>query len=409
MRRGRCRLETGLVVVALVLIQAVVAPHPADAARTSFNPAIRLLALYSENVDLVGNTGESDTSLRLAIDLPLVRETQRTSWTLAYTPHIEQFDRRTDLDNVAHRFGLRARHQVDRRSSLGFDASYSLSEDQGQFEDPAFSDLVLVNRVERRYLESRLEYEQRGRSLDWSVGGTFTDSSFDEIAEVGAPVADLEDRTRVAAFVEGLRRGSRGVGVGFSVEIQQTDLERSGDETAYLLGALIGGSIEDRYRWRLRVGAFRRSGDTVDATGATSEEGVHFNFEATREARRHRLRLRASHAPASGGALSGTSTDTRLGLSTSVPFADDWSWQLGIAGKRRDPTDPTRMTVESFTLGTGLAWDLQRLLSLEARIDHVEQNSADPTRKASYARGSFGLVLYPLGRARISGNDADAD
>ena len=128
--------------------------------------------------------------------------------------------------------------------------------------------------------------------------------------------------------------------------------------------------------------------------------GAQGTLRLTRAFRRSSLSIFAAHIPTSGGARIGTSTNSYFGVSYGNRTSRDWIWGLHTRVARREPSDPKRPIVYSFSAGFTVSRRLGQLMGIGLRANYIKQTGDRAVSEGLYLRGGLGLVWYPLGRGR---------
>ena len=192
-------------------------PIPSVAQRTTFDPQVALGIRYTDNVAFVGEEDASDSVLRFALTLPVVRQTKKSSFSFTYSPYIVRHQDFGELDHDGHRLSLGLAHQPSPRSSLEVNASYARTQEQGDPESLDDADLFAARRTDRERASLDLAFRsQLRRRWTWSGSVGFSEWQFDEISgfEGEEPLTDLEDRMGLTGSVELSREFSRRASVG---------------------------------------------------------------------------------------------------------------------------------------------------------------------------------------------------
>ncbi len=186
---------------------------------------------------------------------------------------------------------------------------------------------------------------------------------------------------------------SKATSLGLAYRYNHFDLELSGEEDHHALGLSIGHQIGRLRKLDAFVGAFDGSGDRVGA----DRSGLSAQISFEQMLRAVRLAVYAGHAPSSGGSLSGTSTDTNIGISLASIRARNWTWFTSASYSRRDSSIPGAATLDTLGLGAEIARRLTAKLALSLSASYFEQSGDDPALDAEVNRVGLGLIWYPRG------------
>lgn len=399
MRRAR----SGWSSVAVLALVACL-PEPASAQRTTFRPVITLGAFYIDNVFYVdpeeaGGRDTSSTGVLVSVALPLDVKMKRSELSLVYVPRFESFSDFSDLDNLSHRLYLGLNYRPNARRGLVLTSRYVSSADQADPESVEESPLFLTRRVRRDGGTVDLAFTQQLRSrFGLRMGLGASSWSFEEISGVrqGPPGSQIEDRTDLGASFGLARSFKRGHSLGFSYRYRRFDLDVSGQQDVHGLSLTYGVEIGERSQTSFSMGCFWREGE---------ESGSNCNLQGTlrldRTIGRLWLSLAATHVPSSGDVGLGTSTNSVVALSLGGDQLTWWNWGLWTRYARRDPDNPGQPKLDTVSVGGSIGRSFSRVVGLRLTGSFADQTSDTGAQEGSYYRVGIGVVLHPLGRARL--------
>ena len=208
--------------------------------KTTFDPTITFGYLRTDDVNLGESGKDSDTVLRLGLELPVNRELRRGSMEFSYRPHIDAYQEFDQLDTVSHELNFSLDLTPTKSSALGLRAGYIDGIEQADAARAEDADLFLAGVTDRQLGRVEIDYGRRlGGQWDWSISGRLAEASFDRIEGFDpGQRGGVEDRTEFGGAFGIARRFSRNVSFGFSYGQREFELDQSGKETTRLLSAL---------------------------------------------------------------------------------------------------------------------------------------------------------------------------
>lgn len=380
---------------ALLLVAAGAGLARAD--KTVFNPSIALGSGYTDNVTLQDGA-DSDRVDTLEVTFPWERETRRARFRAQYQPTFYRYRDAEALDRDDHRFDMNWSSQLNRRTRASLFGSYSQTLEQGTPFLPDDPDLYLTPRAERRRARVvlRLSRQQTERwGWDADLSGYALEQ--DVVEDLAPPGTVLEDRSTLGASLRGRYRLSSRSQVGARYGFSRFDLDQSGEEDAHRMAFTYIREVARRLELEVAVGAFRSTGTAAgvdeERTGATVEVFL------TRSLKDWTARLDVAHEPSAGGSLDGTATRTSVGLLLrSSGRAARWIWRFAPRIARRDPTDETLPTLDTYGVRAQLERKIGWRYGVRASGDWFDQEDRDAVTNVT---ASF--VWYPIGATELGG------
>ena len=403
---GPTLLSAVVSMVSMSIVLSLASSDPLRAQRNTFDPSLGLRYVFRSNVDYAPIDEESDSSLRLVVNLPLIRDLKKGSLRFSYTGYTEYFDQREDLDNIGHRLNFGVSTQPSRRSSLNFSIGYSRTQDQGgpnygiveETEDPTF------NRVAQRdRLAARLSYTYQ-LSQRWYGGVSLGASgwAFDDVEDSPTPEVS-RDRWEAMLAARIGRNVSPSMRVGLVASFSQFDLDLGGITDSVAAALEVQKEIADDVNWTLRVGGFRNeTEDAVEGIQDSSRTGWLAAFNLNKSLRRVALSFLASHGPAAGGYRLGTSVTSTVYVSIVDTHFRRWTWAVFARAGQRDPDIELEPTLKAYEAGFGIQMAVARFLGLSTGGSWVTQDDEIKDGSYSFYRLTAGLTWHPLGRKKIS-------
>jgi hypothetical protein len=381
----------GAVLVAL----AAFAPLPV-AARTVFDPQLEVGASATNNVTYQGegSSDKSDIIGVLAATLALTGESPQNQWNFRYRPEVQRYQDFDDLDHDEHRVDLDWSTALGRRSRLGTQATWELTQTQGIPEQIGDPDLFATPRTDRQYghLNFTLNREQ-SRLWSWNLSGGAQAHRYDAIEGLIDPVGTtLEDREEYAAAFGLTRQHSAKTAVGGVLRWEHFDLEQSGEEDTVTLAATWDYQVGRTLSLTAESGVFWLSGEA--GVDQESRWGLSVSVDMERRWADRLLRLRLDNEPSSGGALTGSSIDSALTLTYGSAETPTWNWELSPYVARRTTTDLDQDTIWGGGARVGVGRRLGQHMALELSVDHYGQ-TGDEEVSTAWA----GVLWNPLRRA----------
>lgn len=392
--------------VAVVILSAWV--DPLSSQRLTFDPSAALTYNYTSNITFVEEDGRSDYFWRLRLLFPVVRTTRNGSVSFAYSPQITSFQDVSELDFVGHRASFGVVQRLSPRSSLGFNAQYSLTQDQGDPESILDPDLFVFPRVDQEKGQVSLDYSY-DPTVRWGWGFNIlaADWNFkpiDDFEQDPEPELVLEDKQEYRFTVRTSRRISPRSTVGISYRYQMFRNKESLDENVHGVSFNTNYSIKERLTTDFRLGVFRREfEDPPDATLEPREatNGISGTLGLTRNYRRIGLRFFVTHTPSGGGTFRGTSDNTVAQFLIRVLENRKWSFNSSLRWARRDPTELEQPTVDSYSIRFNMGRTIFRVNRLTLSLSYVSQTAGGD--RTDIAGANIGGVWFPLGRTRLGG------
>jgi hypothetical protein len=387
---------------ALLAASALWPAAGAVAARTEFNPEVQLDASYASDVDFAGTEETSDASARMSLALPVARIAERSALHFRYRPSYVKHQDQDELDRDEHRVDVDWTRELGPHTSLRVSSNYELAQTQGEVSlsdldvtepaDVQDRDLLLTERTERRWWGNavRLDREESER-WSWSADARWSVREHEAIEgfePTPGSAPDVEDRTEIGAGLSASRKVAQDAAVGLRYDRREFQLDQSPDETSDALGLTYQQQLGRQASLGFDVGAAR----TTDE-GGTDRTDLVGSFDLTRRLRRFAVGIQAQHRPEAGGHLSGTSTDSAVGVSIRSTGLRRWDWSGAARYQRREPTSDAFATRESAAVGLELERRFQEVLGLRFGADHTRQ--LDP--EADVTGAHLALVWYPLG------------
>ncbi|MCP3981347.1 MAG: hypothetical protein GY716_18775 [bacterium] len=372
--------------------------------QTQFNPYFTLQYNYIDNaIYLEDDMGQdtSDSTMSLAIALPVTRTWKTGSFTVRYEPTIERFDEFDQFDDTAHRASFRMNNSPSELSSISVDAGFDHSQQQGgvELDDPDAP--PLTERVVRQSFRAGFGYDGPiGQRWNWSADARIADTRYDE-GDIGSETT-LEDRTTYSAGVGFGRSTTRTSNIGFSYELRRFDLEQD-DETSHLVSFTARSELGRKLSIDGAIGGFYSKGSAAEGPGGEDDDsraGGQLNLALEREFKDSRLRVDIDHRPTDGAALQGTSTNTAAGLSYAGSASQSWYYGTAARFTLRDPSDDDEESVDTFSIGGWLERGLLRTLAIRLTGNYSDQASDNPTLDGEFYEVGLGIVYYPRGRTQ---------
>ncbi len=373
----------------------------------AFYPEVSGERTYTDNVRFTagaGGEGASDWTTRLRLELPLEQPLRNGLLRVRYDVGYERHRDFPELDHDEHELRVDLGATLRRGGALNVLLRGSRTQNQVRADQQASPDLFLAPRTNRDIVRGELSYEAVA-SGPWRWSGRLSAGAFgyDPIGgfDSAASVAIANRREYGLRFDAARGHLSRSLAVHYG--FRRFELDSGARENVHAVGA--GWTRDARsHAWALEAGAFLRTLAPVGATGIPgprrSEADVLLAARFSREYRWWLLRFEAYRGPSSGGTLSGTSTDSVVGLSLARKGAIKWRWALHGRVAWSDPTDPTDPSLRTATLAS--SFELRPLGRLGLRWSaHVADQSSprEPSLDGSFTVAGFGLVVYPAGTA----------
>ena len=400
------------------------------AGRTYFDPSVSLSGAYTDNVNFIDFSGSSvggganfaaDTIIRAGVHLPVTRETRTGSFGFRYDAAYSTYNKNRDLSNLMHLVNFDFNTDFRRGGSLSLGGFYSRSQDQGiprTIQDP---ELFLTARTNREFYGARIGYSKSLPRWNWGVTIRGGETRFDPIGDSSTddPVPPDLDPSDLALIPEGRtyadttftvsRNVSRRASVGVDYRYRWIDLNRGGTETGHGLRATFGWTFSKSFALRLGVGGFTRERDLPD--GVTTLDSTETGFvwilalDITPPIRAIQkgkvvLSFDVGVTPTAGGALEGTSTNSRAALYlTKGGRITWWKWGLGTLYTRRDSSFGEGPSYQTWGFDGWLEAYAGEWVAFRLGATWSDQtSSSSEVRPAAFTTVYGGLVWYPKGR-----------
>jgi len=381
----------------LVLLCAL---SPALSQKITFDPELELGALSNDNVRYAPEGEEdSDTSFRVRLLLPVVREWAGGRLQFSYEPSYEKYSDNSDLDHDSHNVELSLRNEPSPRSELDYTLSFNSSQRQGRADSISSPDLVVVPRLDRQLLETDISFSrQSGRRTHWVLAAGASDYSYSSITDVGLP-PEVEDR-RTYRGTAGLHwTRTRTSTLGFEAGYQIFDLEGTGEENIASLSLVWTREFARGSEMEARLGGFNRDREAEDPMDPILDEsGFQGEFRLTKSMRTTSFSFIALRAPSPGGTLAGTSTDTAGQIILEGDPGPRWHWAVSGRYSKREPTTAGFPEVDSTVGSASLEWRPNRRFGVRMSLDNTDQSATVPEDDISVFTAHIGAVWYPKGQ-----------
>ena len=409
--RHPATVASRLLALGIVLLFAAA---PADAQKTTFNPSISIGFAYTDNVQYLDQPGPTtgDTAVTAGVVLPLVRLIDQGALRLTYGANRLAYQDEGQFDNTEQRVSFDFFRLNRRQSTWRVTTRYVKSDEQtspilptdivpDQTEGPDDADLSLTSRTDRETIDARVGYDWRiGPAWGLNVGFAAGESTF-------SGGTDVEDRTWWGPSVSMRNTISRRTSLGAGYNFRRVDLDTGGSEDFQQLDVFFDRGLSRAVQFELHVGGFTRSPeDSKSETSVFGTANVRFNNGLTLGP--VRLDFLAGVSPSKGGALTGTSLNSTAGFSISGVRTYPVNWRIGSSYNHRSPFESGEPTTETLRVAAGVEPKISRLMGLRFASSYTEQTSEDPTLEATYTQARLTLVIYPLGRNKISGRQRSA-
>lgn len=389
---------------AAALWLAVLGVSASAARAVAFYPEVSGEGRYTDNVRFTAGAGgeaASDWATRLRLELPLEQALRNGMLRVRYDVGYERHRDFPQLDHDEHELRLDLDAALRHGGGLNLLLRGARTQNQVRADSQASPDLFLAPRTNRDIVRGDLAYEAPPAGA-WRWSGRLSAGAFAYQPIEGFDAATPGDRREYGLRFDAARgHPSRSFALHYGY--RRFEIEGGGRENVHAIGA--GWTRDARgLTWGLEAAAFLRELAPVGPTGIPeprrSEADVLLAARLSREYRWWLLRLEAYRGPSSGGTLTGTSTDSVVGLSLGRRGATAWRWSLHGRAAWSDPTDPTDPRLRTVTVAT--AFELRPLRRLGLRWSaHVADQSSrrEPSLDGSFAAAGFGVVFAPIGAA----------
>lgn len=370
----------------------------------TFEPEASADVGRSDNVYYVGEERKADWFAVGALLLPLRGEGPRNRWELSWEPSAFRYRELAELDHYEHRVRVAAESVSRGETSCAVEAGWERSQGQGDPRSVLAGDLFLVPRSELDASSFRASLRrERGVRFVWNVEARGAASDYTPIPDpdTDLPAATLEDRREYEVAAGFGRLVSRASEVGLEYRYLRYELDVTGDENDHLLSFTTRRQLSEKTTVSGRVGVFRRDlepSETVVVSADEAETAIQAAAGLEHATRQGRVTIEGSRGPSSGGALTGTSTDTVVGARWNGARAGRLRWGAGARWAMRDPTIAGDPTLRSAGAGGDVEWLPRPQIGLRLRADWVRQSGGDAiARNGSFLTASIGLRWYPRG------------
>ena len=389
---------------AMTLVFGVIAGAPAEAQRTKFDPRLALSYFYRSRVNYFGEQARDDSSLRMTLALPVIREYQKGSLRFIYQGHLEKFEEFDQLDDLGHRLGLDLNWRPSQRSSLNLGGQYWIRRDQLDPTSTDTVDLLAFRQLQREQGAIDLGYSwQIGKRWSANVGARAGAYKFNEVVDQPPEVEpDTEDRSEILGAIGASRRFSDKSGLGFSFGARRFDLDQSGRQDVVSASLVYSREVLDKSSLSLQIGGFSmQTGQFIDDEQQT-RSGVQGSLSINRQFRRLVGILSASHAPNVGGARIGSAVVSHVRIGLADSHFRNWGWALGTTMGYRDPNDPEVVVVQTLTTTAAINVKAHRFLGLNFHLTWADQIKGEDEAGTDFLRVGASLSWQPFGWTKIA-------
>jgi hypothetical protein len=170
-----------------------------------------------------------------------------------------------------------------------------------------------------------------------------------------------------------------------------------------LISVIVDHNMPHRLSVSCRMGVSLATTETTSTTAQTvsaRRTGVQGSIGVRRSFRKTELTFLAEHSPSSGGALSGTSTNSWAGLTLSGDPSVRWRWDVAARYARRDPTAPLQPTLTNAGAAFSVEWRPLAKLGVRILGEYSDQlGGGTGGLSSSYFTAGAALIWYPRGLA----------
>ncbi len=179
------RISQSLVIPALVVLAGLVSLPLRAEMVYRFEPSLELALIHDGNVfnscfrgATFGPTGPSCGPI-----LPLLGESERTTWSLTYAPEAEFYRTYSDLDRLNHRAGLAFNRTISQRSSWEVGGDYLDTSDP---HNELLENDIVITRSSQQVLSANTVYSVGvSRRVDLSFRYDYRDLEYEDSSIAG--------------------------------------------------------------------------------------------------------------------------------------------------------------------------------------------------------------------------------
>jgi hypothetical protein len=367
------------------------------AAQDTFNWSIELGGGYTDNVEYSADQ-VSDHYRAVRLTLPYVHRTESQRLSLSYRPGYVRYREAETLDHDEHRLTFDLDSRLSRKTQLRSRAGFTRTQARGTPESSTDPDLFLTTRNDTDLYMFDVTLEQTiSPRWNWEASLDGEAYFYDPIPGVDGSASDVEDRTQYGGGLHASRAISSTASFGLRYEFHRFDLEDSGQEDAHQLDATYEKRLAERLSLFAALGGFHTRGEAAgedeSQSGVSGELSLSRNYEALR------LELNAFHRPSSGGALTGTATQTRISLElSSAESRVRWHWSAAPYFGRRTSSSEGRDEIDA----TGIRADVERRFAWSYGI-RLGTHWFDQSDEESVFNVNASFLWYPFGAREIGG------
>jgi hypothetical protein len=380
----------------------------------TFRPSLSVGWRYSDNVTYLATEEDgsfSDTRTQFGLNLPVQRQTERSSTGFAYNTWVNRFQEFSELDNLDHNLVLRHQRDASERLNFSLRANYTRTQDQARLdvrEDEDDPDAFLAPRAQRESYGAGFDIEQRvSRRWTWRGSALGSRWEYGRIPDYDpSDPASLADRSSYGAGVGFRHERSPSSTIGVNYNYRFYELDSSIDERVHAIDVSWRRELGRRSNVAVAVGAAHRSRDSSSEDLGVPEDSTQLvgTFTARREFDKVALSVGLLHVPSSGGGLPGTATNSMLNVALFGQNMKRWSWRTGVRYARRKSTSSQFATRQTGSAGASVERYFLEVagVRLSGRFVRQFETEADDREAEFYEVGLY-TVWYPLGRTRLGG------
>jgi hypothetical protein len=189
--------------------------------------------------------------------------------------------------------------------------------------------------------------------------------------------------------------------LGWDYTLTRFDLAESGPEDVHTLSMSFNRSLSPSTAVFAYLGAFQRqesaAAEPAAGSGSTGPQ-LRAGMGWSHTGRSVATSVALDRAASSGGTLTGTSTDTTLGMSIGNPRPLRWSWSVSARYALRQATRSDVENLRTVAAGFSLERRWRGTLGLRLSGNHLRQITDEEGLAGSTVEAAVGLVWSPKGR-----------
>jgi hypothetical protein len=356
-----------------------------------FEPSLEIALAHDGNV--LNATAEDTSSDELALlraVLPLLGESERTTWSLAYTPEAEFYRTYSDLDRLNHRAELDFSRTVSQRSSWEFGGAYLDTSDP---HNELLEEDIITTRSDQQLLSASTAYSVGvSRKVDLSFRYDFRDLEYDDSEIPGHTThaagvsAELITGPRTAAALDYVYQYFLYPGSGdYGTQnlLVRYDVRPSEQTTLSLAGGMF---LQDYRAEDTGVG---------DDPSGTSDTGFVGSIEWGRQGQRFALQAGLDRRVRASGGIGQSVLAHSLRLSVSGALSRNTTISLSGLLQRNEPSISTdEGNVDIVRSSVNFDYSVARHVGLRFFADYIYQQWDIETRgDLNYPRVGLSVVL----------------